>query len=275
MALLTTINVCAASWRTVEAFVLSPSAETDEILGSINSAGYFVRNTTYMVQTLLADGFMVYRLFVVWGKNKIICVPAGITLLGCIATTIGGLNQSMSSVGTEAALHFKAQEAWNIAYIILTLFTNGYATALISARIWYFQRVQRETLGGSFSGGLGRSAAIVVESGAIYSASIIVFLVLYKIKSHGIAIMFNCLPHIIGIAFALIVVRVAAGVSHTGTLGSSSERVTNSTALIFRHGFRGHMEHTLVENPVELVDLGPDGRDEKEKPQARIQFEGV
>ncbi|KAF5311835.1 hypothetical protein D9619_003859 [Psilocybe cf. subviscida] len=262
MVILASIHIGATMWRILDAFVWVPRDRTADVLGSIKTTAYLVRSGAYEVQTLVADGFMIYRLYMVWGRNRLICIPAVITQMGAFAATVGSLHQNVASAGNRSALFSPAQEAWNTAFVILTLFTNGYATgasfihakspyafltgvreALIAGKIWYFQRKENEALKDPLCGNLGRTAAIVIESGAIYSVSLVVFIALYEVRSEGVDIMFNCLPHIIGIAFSLIIVRVAAGISHSVPLrNATEERHTNVSAIIFRHSLNGHRQ---------------------------------
>ncbi|KAF5312087.1 hypothetical protein D9619_003864 [Psilocybe cf. subviscida] len=159
-----------------------------------------------------------------------------ITFLGSVVTAIGSLHQDAVSNENQSARYSPRQEVWDSAFPPLTLFTNGYATALIAARIWYFRRRERAPLNYTVSLSLGRTAAIVIESGAIYSATLIPFIALYQVKNNGGDILFNCIPQVIGIVFSLIVVRVAAGVSHGGLLRKQNGAGNTSvSAIAFRH----------------------------------------
>jgi hypothetical protein len=89
------------------------------------------------------------------------------------------------------------QKLWDSVFPPLTLFTNGYATVLIAARIWYFHRRDRAVLHDTLGWNPARTAVIVIESGAIYSATLVPFITLYQVKNNGGDILFNCIPQII------------------------------------------------------------------------------
>ncbi|KAG7093245.1 hypothetical protein E1B28_006931 [Marasmius oreades] len=94
-----------------------------------------------------------------------------------------------------------------------SLSTNIIVTSLIAGRIWWNAHQLCKLLVGTQPSRLYRRAiAIIVESGAIFSASLLILLVLYSLKFNAVYVS-DSIAQITGIAPTLIIVRVGMGYS--------------------------------------------------------------
>ncbi|KAJ7253265.1 hypothetical protein C8J57DRAFT_1660485 [Mycena rebaudengoi] len=89
----------------------------------------------------------------------------------------------------------------------LTLVTNIYCTVLISWKIWRTTRAAAPADGMN----LMQFVAIVVESAALYTAWAIFYTVTHELGSPVQNIVLMGMPPVIGIANALILVRIGLG----------------------------------------------------------------
>ncbi|KIK50051.1 hypothetical protein GYMLUDRAFT_253312 [Collybiopsis luxurians FD-317 M1] len=226
MFLLATVHVGVDLRRVLDAFLHTNNPIAN--LSAVNTATYLVKSTAYCIQTLIGDGFVLYRLYLVWNGDKRIVLPLLVCFVASIGVGIGAL-QGFAQASPEAPVFITKLQQWIVSFFSLTLATNFSCTSLIAARIWWSH--QRMT--GSTMAVFGRSmipaAIVVVESGAIYSACLIILLSLYLSGSFAQYIALDAVTQVIGIVFSLIIVRVGLG-------WSSETMVQTRTATAFVAG---------------------------------------
>ncbi|KLO13134.1 hypothetical protein SCHPADRAFT_997573 [Schizopora paradoxa] len=214
MVLLGGAHVAIDIRRVVLAFIMQPEGR-DELLNDVSSPLYIARTSTYVVQTFLGDAFIVYRAYVVTGKNKfsipfsIICISASI----CISV-LCGIKYSMAS---WSATVFDLTP-WTIAYFVVTFVINLTCTIIISVRIWWTRRDAGRVSVTAYRH-TSQALKIVVESGAAYSILLITLAVTYVSKSWSQYIVVDALVQAIGIVFTLILLRVSLGVAQESPFG--------------------------------------------------------
>ncbi|KAF7367509.1 hypothetical protein MSAN_00813900 [Mycena sanguinolenta] len=127
---------------------------------------------------------------------------------------------------------------WLTIVISLTLATNVTCTGLIAFRIL---RIHRRTaplvvrVDGRHSGSITLTfLSVIVESAAIYTAMLVVTMILIRSQSFIFFIFIDCLPPTIGLVFSYIIIRVSRGTSYgdngvesTNTVGHGQYRSNN------------------------------------------------
>ncbi|KAF4572483.1 hypothetical protein EYR36_006989 [Pleurotus pulmonarius] len=177
-------------------------------LGMNLETGTYLRPTAiaavylHLTNSAIADSVIIYRCYIVWGFNKYFILP----IILVITTTVYGYTMGLS-VGT----------------ISISLATNIIVTGLTAGRLWWGGRKTAAILGPHHIDKYARATSIVLESGAIYSLSLLVFLILSRIelgtRRSVPANSYACeLPHsyviylavsqLVGIIPTLIIVRV-------------------------------------------------------------------
>ncbi|KLO11938.1 hypothetical protein SCHPADRAFT_447293 [Schizopora paradoxa] len=195
-------------------------------------------STIYIGQTLIGDGVAMYRCYLVWGRQfRVIAIPAFL-LLGSTASGIGIL-YSFAKVVPEADIFVTELQHWITAFFSLTLATNLLCTALVALRIWAVNRaVLRGLAGGA---GLRRSYRpvlfLVLESGAVYSATLTALLVLYKTSSWFQYVLLDAISSIVGLVFSMIIVRIGLGIT---TLEGSATGASATTSGLGSKSFPHH-----------------------------------
>ncbi|KAI0302492.1 hypothetical protein BC826DRAFT_965837 [Russula brevipes] len=165
----------------------------------------------------------------------------------------------------------------SLAGFILPLCTNLLVTTLIVARIWYLSPSKADDLHGTgrrIPTGTGRAAIdIVVESGMLYLAAQLVFVVLFAIKHPAQAIIAAMAVQIYGIAPVLIIIRVALGLSNTpseilySAAGSTSKHAPMQVRIGFSTATSSDGSQRLAsEFPVSQTKTEPNG----EGPSTRV-----
>ncbi|KAA1474703.1 hypothetical protein DENSPDRAFT_860464 [Dentipellis sp. KUC8613] len=152
--------------------------------------------TCYIFEATINDGLTVYRLFVVWGNNWIVCIPPTITLIG----------MTVSGLGTVAAFANIPPGA--------DIWTNAAGTyvCLIGYRIL----VRDRKLSNMGTSSLKNVVVVIIESAALYSVIKTINLCLLLTHSNMAWAFFN-----IGIASHLLILRVG-WVRHFKPLTNSS-----------------------------------------------------
>ncbi|KAJ7811170.1 hypothetical protein B0H14DRAFT_2860981 [Mycena olivaceomarginata] len=178
------------------------------------------------VATVIGDLPILYRLWIVWSKSKLVVV---LPICSMLLLTAGG------AVSTNVIKESNGvvSDPWLIANTVCTLITNLYCTVLIAWRIWRTTRISV-----SSDNKLRKFLTIVVESAAIYVVWVIFFVVLYVVKSNLQSFAIETGPAVIGIVNALILTRV--GLSWT----NEPDRLP-STQLIFASLSQGNHGHSV------------------------------
>ncbi|KAF5381727.1 hypothetical protein D9615_005474 [Tricholomella constricta] len=178
-------------------------------------------STIYVAQTLVGDSVVLLRCYLVWGKRlSIVAFP--ILLLFGSTVTGGGILYSFAKVVPEAEIFVVELSQWIVAFFSMTLATNIICTVLVAYRIWI---INRRTI--SFSEhSLRPIMLLVIESGAIYSATLTTLLILYKTQSWFQYVLLDAVSPIVGLVFSMVIVRIGLGITtangHTEDFGQVS-----------------------------------------------------
>ncbi|KAJ7453171.1 hypothetical protein FB451DRAFT_1520346 [Mycena latifolia] len=153
-------------------------------------------NMIYIANNVLADGLVIYRCYVIWGHNIYVVI---LPIIMLIVTSIFG---------------------WDILlplppFFELSLATNVLVTGLTAGRIWWICRQARAYLKTDAQKQYVSSISIVVESGVMYSAAVLTYLILGAIPSAEVVQnpIVEMLSQVVGIVPTLIIVRVGLGLS--------------------------------------------------------------
>ncbi|KAI5116459.1 hypothetical protein M0805_005872 [Coniferiporia weirii] len=204
------VHMCLNTRRSYLAFIERRDGTPADFLALSTDGFYLSKEGLYVAQTTIGDGFLVYRLFIVWGRDKRFLLPAGICLLGNIATGVAALVNAGRVSGTTPIFATEIKH-WIVSFFVLTLFTNFSCTALIAFKVWW---AERQLAGfAHFSSNFKPVMIIVIESGAVYSAALFALLGTYLSGTWGYYFVLDSMPQIIGIVFSLIIVRMSLKIS--------------------------------------------------------------
>ncbi|KAG0699931.1 hypothetical protein DFH29DRAFT_934702 [Suillus ampliporus] len=225
-----TLLLCFATAHLLIDFVRALEAFIFEV-HTIGADGYYLilasplqlaKTTVYVTQTILADGVIVWRCYILNRRRLSIAIPGCIVLLangalGCSVIWI--LSQ------TPLASPISATGAWCItAFYILTMLLSVTCTGLIAWRIYHTRRV----MPGGF-GSLLPVFIVIVESGALYSTSVLASLIAFLAGSNGKYPAVDVIPSVMGISFCLIILQVHFEV------GSNHSKSADPRSMIINH----------------------------------------
>ncbi|KAK1235723.1 hypothetical protein PQX77_001030 [Marasmius sp. AFHP31] len=196
----------------------------------------------YVALTIIADIFIVYRVFAVWCRSLVVsAVPCLLLVSGIIS---GGLMATRSS-----KLNFKEPQASGLltTFYCITLVLNVLCTGLIASRLYL---LERQTPSSSLR--LRWTSMIVIESAALYLACVIAVVVCNVVKADGAhLIVFTSTPSIVGLTFSLIIVRTIGSSGTPNKTLTSIDDISRGSVLQFGTGHRtvdgdeGFVLHTL------------------------------
>jgi len=225
-------------------------------------AAYFEQNASIWYQTWgtaasvvlnwLADGFMIYRCFVVWNDYRVIIIP-GILYLGTWA--LGILDVWAS--GSPGADIFAGEAAHIvIAYFSTTIGLNVLLTVLICSRIIAQARRVRDVFGAEGARTYTNAAAVIIESALPYTAAGIATVVSMGLNSDSSILMGSFFGMFACVSPQLLILRVLSGRVWTrGTTTVMSTFVPGvNTTVLDRQTMQGD-----VGSQVRLDSLSKDG----------------
>ncbi|KAJ6496291.1 hypothetical protein C8R45DRAFT_985487 [Mycena sanguinolenta] len=201
--------LCVSHWiidivRASQAFIDSPEGAIkyyDLVSNSLEAA----KDGVYITVTLVADHFMIYRLYVVWNRNwSVVILPI---LLWIGAAISGYIVTHLLLLAGEGNLFISSLAPWALTFFTMSLTVNVICTLLIAGRImWTNSRVRTVRSGRNH---VHTVVMVLVESAAMYSLSLSVLLALYDLGLNSQYILLDWTSSLIGIAFSLIIYRLA------------------------------------------------------------------
>ncbi|KAJ7185523.1 hypothetical protein C8R46DRAFT_1060845, partial [Mycena filopes] len=157
-----------------------------------------LKATVYIVNIWMADAFILYRAYIVWGGHYILVAPL-LTYLGAVAMGIGllvELSRPGATFGQVAIINF-GTPFWS-----LSVTTNVSATIFIAGRLTYRRRATHSKLFVS---------AIFAESAALYAIVALIYIPLFA-RNLALQYPFSALMGtVVTIAPTLIILRMAGG----------------------------------------------------------------
>ncbi|EIW87209.1 hypothetical protein CONPUDRAFT_149239 [Coniophora puteana RWD-64-598 SS2] len=182
-----------------EGFITSP-VDPNTFFGSSTSPYVTAKDVIYILETLLAETFLVYRCYVVWQK-KLLVVP--FIIIDGASLTIG-IWLIVNVAQSGLAFHNKVTHGLFVAVYVLILFTNLVSTGLLSYKVWTVERSAPP----SCRGLLGPSLEVILECGVIYSLCLIIVVLTANLTASGLNITINMVGQMIPITFYAGLLRV-------------------------------------------------------------------
>ncbi|KAK0469002.1 uncharacterized protein EV420DRAFT_1823 [Desarmillaria tabescens] len=231
MPIIATVQVILNIIRALESL---GSTRVSEQFTNLGSAAEVLKFICVDMQTLIGDGILTYRCWVVYGRSWTVAAVPALLWIGASVTAVLNI-VVLSQIHSEAltaptSLRPIISSFWGIS-IALNIIT----TCLIVVRIYNVDRtVSRHPvtrLSGCHSDRLNRlqrTIRIIIESGAIYTSAAIITCATYV--SGSVAVYFTSALEVktAGIAFNLIIIRV-----HNRSHDEETRNMHVSTPLYF------------------------------------------
>ncbi|KAJ7202240.1 hypothetical protein C8J57DRAFT_404822 [Mycena rebaudengoi] len=223
MFVLATMHIGVNYTRILRAFIIykDEPGGTPAYFNKLSEFTQVFGSAIYVTQTLVGDSVVLYRCYLVWGRQWQVVAFPFILLLGS-ATAGVGILYSFAVVVPEAEIFVVQLQHWILSFFSVTLATNIICTGLVAFRLWDINR-QVKDFGVNHS--FNPIILLVIESGAIYSGTLMTLLILYKTESWFQYVLLDAVSPIVGLVFSMIIVRIGLGLTtingqHTYTNGS-------------------------------------------------------
>jgi len=170
----------------------------------LDSSLSLVKTALYLVITILFDGFILHRCWIIWDRNCYVTILPFLIFLADIGTGIASI-QGLSGLAKGDSVFIAKQEKIAKSFFSSTVAVNGLCSLLIAYRVWARQNPIRNSRK-AFS--LAKEAAIVVESAGIYFVTLICLISTYTRENNSFNVFLDMASPVIGIAFTLIILRM-------------------------------------------------------------------
>ncbi|KAF5348464.1 hypothetical protein D9756_009536 [Leucocoprinus leucothites] len=234
IALIISMYICSTMHCALQWFYYSKAIDDNELPGGpglLNSLTHLAPwieatgDTFFCLNILIADILFIWRCWVVWQKRWTVVV---LPILG----TTSGVAMAARFITAQVELETKPALAFtsikrmrdyvnfSTAYFALSIGTSLFTTFCIALRIILVQRAAAKAT--KIRKNPYRAAIeIPVESAALYSATLLIFVILDVTKNVNAFYAQNIHAQMTGLAPMLIVLRVAAGHSRPDTAWST------------------------------------------------------
>ncbi|EIN08702.1 hypothetical protein PUNSTDRAFT_143443 [Punctularia strigosozonata HHB-11173 SS5] len=234
LTLLTTAHWIIDVDRIYTAFLLDIDKPGGAIasLGRLSDAKYVARSILFILEAIVLDSLLVYRVYLIWNKNiSAVCAPL-LSTLGTFAAGMGTV-QKLTTIRPGEDIFLDSTGVWIAASFSLTLCTNVIALALVAYRILARERKMKWVIGAVT---LRPIFQVLLEGAALFSICNMTTIITYELKSNVQSISVNLTSPIIAISFSLITIRVTSGSVKSAVFAPRPQRLgLGSSALQNRY----------------------------------------
>lgn len=187
-------------------------------------ATFLAKSAIYILQTLVGDGVVIYRCYVVWRSIWVIIIPCIMWcgVAGCSVCMVYFFSQASIS---EIENFFTSKLGhWVAAFLSSTLATNLLSTGLLAYRIWTIERKVS-----TFRTVKGRVPILrmLMDAAILYSAALCSSLISFALSNDGLFVVADVINPIISITFYMVFIRIAIRQNDTNYV--STEHVGGGT----------------------------------------------
>ncbi|KAI0819724.1 hypothetical protein BC628DRAFT_968043 [Trametes gibbosa] len=193
MLALTTVHLAIDIQRALEGFMGTTPGGPPAFFSMASKPTFIAKPAIFTALTVIGDGFMMYRIFILWNRRLITITLPVLLVFGTILT---GSLAAYSLSRNEGAIFAPAVTMQFLAFFALSLATNLVTTLLLLGRILWMARTSnsRKSLTSSIHWKIMKT---VLCSEGIYSISLIVNIVIYLATSSALFTVMDMLPPII------------------------------------------------------------------------------
>ncbi|KAG2363144.1 hypothetical protein BDR07DRAFT_1405044 [Suillus spraguei] len=169
----------------------------------ISQPTFVTKNLLYALQTMIGDGVVIYRCYIVWQSVWVIILPSMLWCGSSVAALIAPY-YALRAVGGNIYTDQTAQ--WITALFSLTLSTNLIGSGLLVYRIWTIER--RVSPNRVTNGTMMPIVYVLIDAAILYSAALLTILVCFVCSNNAQYIMLDMIMPIISIVFCMVLIRL-------------------------------------------------------------------
>ncbi|KZW00978.1 hypothetical protein EXIGLDRAFT_793567, partial [Exidia glandulosa HHB12029] len=219
----------------------------------LNNQTHWTHYASYFAHVFgawLQDALLIWRYFFFWERKYymlIVPIPLFITsiIIGCLL--LAQIGHPGSSIWQRVTFNLF------ITFWGIELSTTIFVTTLIVGRLLYVRAKMKKIMGRSYRCPYLSIAAILIESGLMYSVGGIVFVICYTINTPFQNVILNAMGQVQAFVPVLIILRVAQGRGITkmtfDTASATLRSTTGVTSAVRLQNLAKRSSRTAVEHP--------------------------
>ncbi|KAG1721670.1 hypothetical protein EDB19DRAFT_1646309 [Suillus lakei] len=169
----------------------------------ISQPMFVTKTVIYALQTMLGDGVLIYRCYVVWQSVWVIILPSMLWCTTSVASLIGPY-YDMQATGGDFYINPAGQ--WLTVFFAFTLSTNFITSGLLVYRIWTIE-CKVSTIRAT-NGTLMPILRVFVGGAIMYSVMLFIMLICFVCSNNASVIIHDMIMPIIPIAFYMVFIRI-------------------------------------------------------------------
>ncbi|KAG2137585.1 uncharacterized protein EDB93DRAFT_1231198 [Suillus bovinus] len=171
----------------------------------ISQPTFVTKNLIYALQTMIGDGVVIYRCYVVWQSGWVIILPS---MLWCGSAVAALIAPYYASQATGGNVYTNQTAQWVTALFALTLSTNLISSGkrLLVYRIWTMER--RISRNRATNATMMPVVHVLIDAAIMYSAALVTILICFVCANNAQYIMLDMIMPIISIAFYMVLIRL-------------------------------------------------------------------
>ncbi|KAI0833227.1 hypothetical protein BC628DRAFT_1424570 [Trametes gibbosa] len=193
---------------------------------------FIAKNIVYVFQTLLGDGVLIYRCYIVWNSWLIVAFPIVLLIWIGIVSAIA-IHASATVPSGTGTIFLTNVAQWITAFYASTLVTNFVVSILLGYKIWISNRRTSHMRQGS----LLPVVRVIADAGLLYSVTLTAALACFVEKSNSQYVLLDIITPIISITFYMVIIRVGLASAHRSDHSAST---IHSTGHSHSHGQPAH-----------------------------------
>ncbi|KAL5531042.1 hypothetical protein ACEPAG_3918 [Sanghuangporus baumii] len=212
MFILATLHLAVNFRRVIVGMFRSSSLTggSDAYFNSLSEPMSVFKNAVYVVQTIVGDSFILYRVYAVWDGNTRVVIPMAVLLLADLVSGVFLVSAFKTASHPSKGFYTIEIGRWALTFISVTMIINILCTGFIAGRIyWVERRLSKQSV--LLIRRLSPIAIILVESGALYSCCLACQLATYVNGNYVLTILQAMMTSLIGVTYSLIIVRIGLG----------------------------------------------------------------
>ncbi|KAG1767856.1 hypothetical protein EV702DRAFT_979809 [Suillus placidus] len=195
----------------------------------VSQPTFVANNVIYTLQTLLGDGVVIYRCYVVWQSGWVIILPCmmwcGVAVFG--VCSVYSFSQTSATISNVETLFTNKTGHLIATFLAFTLATNVLSTGLLACRIWMIER--KISTVRATKGKIIPILRVLIDAAILYSAALCSSIICLALSNGGLYVMGDLIIPTISIAFYMVFIRIALNQNNQDYASAGTTEIERST----------------------------------------------
>ncbi|KAL1726443.1 hypothetical protein EV714DRAFT_276567 [Schizophyllum commune] len=235
--------------RAFEAFIFWEDGQHADIYYEETSTSASVARSAFHGATaVVADMFVIARMYVIWEYRKWVVVFPSVALLGQLIS-VTGLAHSYSVYDSASYFTLLSMHQWRLAVCVSTLCVNIYCTVMV---VWRAGHVRYQRAEYVSSPSVMSAAILIAESAAFYTFSVLISQITYTTGHISNYFFTDTVPFVA--ALSAVLVHARAILVKGRVVDDGKERVVHTRAAVTPPGRWRGCDSISVDTTVDVEE---------------------